>query len=624
MAILAGLLLIAVAALQYRWVGQLTRLEAEQLTRSLVRQTNLVARTVERDLISPLFVFSTPDREALSRRLTQWRADRGDARCSHRLLRAFHYDLSEDRLVEIVAADRLPDAAGEAAVEWPPELSPLRETLLPVQRAARAGRLRDPRRALALLGGSPLWAEGPALIRPLPPVAAGPNRGRRRRPVARFGDEPGMGLIILQLDEASFHERIAELVARLAEDLQLPLEAVLLDASARPVGRIVGGAWIAGGEAAREISLDRDSDPFLDAALAPIAAPRAFADRLPGGVFGDDPPRRESAREAAAPWTLAVRPAAGSVRDIVARQRAGNLLLGGAVWTLLAIAALLLLRHARRAEELAARQTDFIASISHELHTPLTAISSAGANLADGLVQEPEKVREYGRMLQREGQRLGRVVGQALALAGVESSTRSDAARCGLAPAVERSLGDSRLLTEQEGVTVRAEEVLASEATIAMREDDLVRVLDNLVENAVKYGGRRVVLEIPARAGGGGRGRWRGAAPTLELHVADDGPGIAPHDRERIWEPFRRGRSLHEGQRPGAGLGLHLVRRLLENAGGSIELAEGRLGEGARFVLQLPLSAPAALRLGNSGRDAEGSADAGDHRADVADPGRPA
>jgi signal transduction histidine kinase len=609
LAILSSALLLVVAVLQYHWVGQLSRLEAEQLTRSVARQVNLVARNFDRELGRLLGTFSGPADAKLRRDLAGWRSSLGE---STDLLQAlYRYDLQTGELVEIVAADPAdPEAAGALPareVAWPPELVHLGSQLERIHRAVRNGRVRDPRQVLGFLGGSPLVAEGPALVRP---IARPPDRrSDRRRPFARFGNSANLSLLVLQLDSEAVHLVLADLVGRLAEDLDLEVEATLLDRQGNPLGLISRGAWQpAVGDT--EFT-NRLRTRFHDAMTVPIAPPRAFSGR--DFDFFDAGDARPETRPAdspraggpGAPWTLAMHLGEGSIRSVVRRQRLGNLLIGGAVWLLMALTAALLYRNAKRAEDFAARQTDFVASISHELHTPLAAISSAGANLADGLVQEPERVREYGLLLQREGDRLGRIVGQALALAGVESSTQRGAAQCALADALAQAADDTQLLAAQGQGEVKFDaDALSAAPALAIRQEDLRRVLVNLIENSFKYGARTVSVELSGKARSAARGsqtraRRQGAKQqTFELTLVDDGPGIAADDRERIWQPFRRGRRLHEGALAGSGLGLYLVRRILESAGGSIELEWQRTGEGARFLLELPVAGVAGVAKG--------------------------
>ena len=111
------------------------------------------------------------------------------------------------------------------------------------------------------------------------------------------------------------------------------------------------------------------------------------------------------------------------------------------------------------------------------------------------------------------------------------------------------------------------------------------RAVQNLIENAVKYGGRAGWLRVQARrAPAGGLGGWRSLSPTA-------GPGIRPEELPQLFEPFFRGRDAAAGGVPAAALGLSLVRHIAEAHGGRVTVAAGE-GEGSAFTLHLPVAPP--------------------------------
>jgi signal transduction histidine kinase len=228
---------------------------------------------------------------------------------------------------------------------------------------------------------------------------------------------------------------------------------------------------------------------------------------------------------------------------------------------------------------------EFVATVSHELRTPLAAIRSAGDNLADGLVHDPRQVERYGAIVRDEGLRLSEMVEQTLGFAGADAPAR-EAGAVDLAALVERVTAPV-----PGGPPFRVERLLAASLPPVIGDAAaLERALGNLVGNARKH----------AAAGGGARVSVRpgpGSPPrTVVVEVADQGPGVEPAERARLFEPFFRGRLAREGQVPGSGLGLALVRRIVEGHGGSVTVASPP-GQGTTFTVTLPAGGPAESLL---------------------------
>jgi signal transduction histidine kinase len=263
----------------------------------------------------------------------------------------------------------------------------------------------------------------------------------------------------------------------------------------------------------------------------------------------------------------------------VAAVRRRNLAVGFGVLALLGTAAALLAVGGQRARTLARQQLEFVAGVTHELHTPLAAIRSAGQNLADGIVSEPAQTRRYGELIQKEGGRLSALVTQVLDFAGIESGSRAYAAEpVSVARLVDEVVGDLGLVLEQTGMTIETD-IPGDLPDVRGDADALRRALENIVTNATKF----------ARQGG-----WIGiralASPdrrTVTLGVDDRGPGIPKAERERVLEPFYRGHGARESQTPGSGLGLSLVRHVVEAHGGRVRVS-GRAEGGTTVALELP------------------------------------
>jgi two-component system phosphate regulon sensor histidine kinase PhoR len=310
-----------------------------------------------------------------------------------------------------------------------------------------------------------------------------------------------------------------------------------------------------------------------DGRTARVGGPGSF-DPGPGG-----PSWIRRTTEESAPWLLTVRHRGGSIEQAVAAVRRRTLAVGLGVLALLGAAAVVLVAGAQRARRLAQQQLEFVASVTHELNTPLAGIRSAGQNLSAGIITDPAQVQHYGEMIDQEGRRLAAIVAQVLDFAGIESGRRVYAADAlALGPLVDEVVADLGLTLEQSGISLERE--LPPELP-AVRGDAtaLRRVITNLLTNAIKFAssGKRVSL----------RARTRPDGAAVVLRVEDAGPGIPPGERERVFEPFYRGSAAQRNDAPGSGLGLSLVRRIVRAHGGRVWIEEAAAG-GAAVVVELP------------------------------------
>ncbi|PWB68510.1 MAG: hypothetical protein C3F15_16280 [Holophagae bacterium] len=338
---------------------------------------------------------------------------------------------------------------------------------------------------------------------------------------------------------------------------------------------------------------------------------RAFPD-LRGAVFEDPqstrPPPRQRRPEGAEPrqdlldqrppppdqqppaprdrteqgrWTLTARHPAGSLEQAVASARRRNLGISLAVLAMLGATTLLVVVSTRRAQRLARQQMDFVAAVSHELRTPLTAIRSAGQNLADGIIEDPERVRSYGLLIEREGRRLTEMLGRVLTFAGIRSGHQSYRRDLVAVPGiVDAAIEDCRLVLQQNSVEL---EVKIDRDLPPVRGDAgaLRQVVTNLIDNAIKYGaaGRWLGVRVGFRPTSG-RGE-------VLISVSDRGPGIHRRELPFIFEPFYRSADVASGAVQGSGLGLAVVRGIVEAHAGRVTVSS-RPGRGTTFTVHLP------------------------------------
>jgi two-component system, OmpR family, sensor histidine kinase KdpD len=237
-----------------------------------------------------------------------------------------------------------------------------------------------------------------------------------------------------------------------------------------------------------------------------------------------------------------------------------------------------LAREAYEAEALRrsdAMKTALLRAVSHDLRSPLMAIlTSAGALVHGDLSLEPADRRELGETILGEAERLDRLVSNLLDLSRLQAGAAN--------PEPEVTTIEDLVLQALDSVEAAGDriEVSLPEESASVRVDvhQVERVLANLVENALHYSPPAEPVHIRVSESGS----------EVLVRVIDRGPGIAPGEGERIFEPFQRG--SRTGEVRGAGLGLAIARGFAEASGGRV-WAESRAGQGATFVLALPLVA---------------------------------
>jgi len=278
-------------------------------------------------------------------------------------------------------------------------------------------------------------------------------------------------------------------------------------------------------------------------------------------------------------WLLRTRYRSGSLETIVAASRRRNLAVGLGVLGLLVASVLLVIAAAQRQQRLAQQQIEFVAAVSHELRTPLAVICSAGENLADGVVSDPAQIKRYGSLVETEGRRLGAMVERVLDFAGIASGTmlrtRADVDVAQVIAEAVRSLdADAR----DRDVTIAVHDNGAIPHVVG-DGDALRSAVQNVVGNAVKYSARGGTVDVAAEV----------RDKALRIRVADRGLGIDAADLPHIFKPFYRGRRAVDAEVRGTGVGLSVVRHVVDAHGGAIHV-DSRPGEGTTVVVDLPIA----------------------------------
>ena len=236
----------------------------------------------------------------------------------------------------------------------------------------------------------------------------------------------------------------------------------------------------------------------------------------------------------------------------------------------------------RRVEEMRA---DFVANASHELRTPLAALSGFIETL-QGSARDDAKARErFLAIMQEQARRMARLIDDLLSLSRIElNAHRRPDARVELEPIVRQVADGLETLARDRGVTVSVK--AARGLTIPGDHDELVRVFENLVENALKYGAAGKRVDIAVSEGASTEGE-----PEARVAVRDHGPGIAPEHLPRLTERFYRVDVTESRAQGGTGLGLALVKHILNRHRGRLSI-ESVPGAGATFTVHLPAEPP--------------------------------
>jgi two-component system, OmpR family, sensor histidine kinase SenX3 len=240
----------------------------------------------------------------------------------------------------------------------------------------------------------------------------------------------------------------------------------------------------------------------------------------------------------------------------------------------------LLLADVSEQRRLEAVRRDFVGNVSHELKTPVGALTLLAETIQDA-ADDPVAVARFAARIQHEGARLARLVGELMELSRVQGADPMPGAtevdvRSIVVEAIERT----RLAAEQAAIVVTS----SCEPGLRVRgnEAQLASAVANLVENAVAYSGSGTRVAISARAT-----RDDDARPTVDIGVTDQGIGIAEGERDRIFERFYRVDPARSRATGGTGLGLAIVKNIVTNHLGTISVWS-KPGSGSTFTIRLP------------------------------------
>ena len=243
----------------------------------------------------------------------------------------------------------------------------------------------------------------------------------------------------------------------------------------------------------------------------------------------------------------------------------------------------------RRVEEMRA---DFIANASHELRTPLAALLGFIETLQGPAKDDPVARDKFLGIMQGQATRMARLIDDLLSLSRIELNAHlQPSTPVDLAPIVRQVVDGLQMLARDRGVEIKVA-LSPDTLTVLGDRDELIRALENLIENALKYGaaGKRVDVTV-------GRAQTRAGLPEAHVSVRDYGPGISPEHLPRLTERFYRVDVADSRAQGGTGLGLALVKHVLNRHGGRLTI-ESTPGAGATFTMHIPLHAADSAHTG--------------------------
>jgi len=237
----------------------------------------------------------------------------------------------------------------------------------------------------------------------------------------------------------------------------------------------------------------------------------------------------------------------------------------------------LLLDDVTEGRRLEAVRRDFVANVSHELKTPVGALTLLAEAVQDA-ADDPEAIRRFAGRMQHEGTRLGRLVAELIELSRLQGAEPLPSpAVVDVDEIVAEAVDRTRLAAESAGIAV----VSGGQSRLRVRgnEGQLVTALVNLVDNAIAYSpaGTRVAVGTRRRDG------------YVEISVSDQGIGVAERDLERVFERFYRSDPARSRATGGTGLGLAIVKHIATNHGGGVSVWSVE-GSGSTFTLRLPVA----------------------------------
>ncbi len=224
-------------------------------------------------------------------------------------------------------------------------------------------------------------------------------------------------------------------------------------------------------------------------------------------------------------------------------------------------------------------KSDFVSNVSHELRTPLSLIRLYAETLELGRITNPEKYQDYYRIIRKESERLTALINNLLDFSRIEAGRKEyDVRETDMSDLVRTTLDSYRFQIEQQGFAFE-EHIPDDLPPINVDREAIARSLLNLVNNAVKYSADKKYLAVNMYRSNG----------SVRLEVVDRGIGVPRSEQGKIFEKFYRASDPLVHNTKGSGLGLSLVRHVVEAHSGHVSV-ESTVGQGSKFTIELPVN----------------------------------
>ncbi|MBY0432777.1 MAG: HAMP domain-containing histidine kinase, partial [Cyclobacteriaceae bacterium] len=278
-------------------------------------------------------------------------------------------------------------------------------------------------------------------------------------------------------------------------------------------------------------------------------------------------------------YALGIRTQGTSLQALIRERTTTNLILLLALDVVLIIAVILVFRNVKKEVQLAQNKADFVSNVSHEIRTPLALISMFAETLEMGRVKSEEKKQEYYGIISKETHRLSGIVNKILNFSQTEANKKKlDILSIHLGNEVKEILATYDFHLRNKGFTHTFSE--NSTVWVDADKEAVVESVINLIDNAIKYSSaeKKIEISIDIENGFG------------TVAVKDHGVGISKMDQKHIFDKFYRVSSGNLAKSTGTGLGLSLVKQLMEAQKGKITV-DSTEGKGSLFTLYFPLTA---------------------------------